>query len=176
MVCAGDLSAHLPNASDNARFGPRNSGNGLRISDSPTSSGKTLPRLPTVPECSITTMLSPALLLALLILLPTLYLLLTPRNSSTIPVASGRLPVIGHSISYAADPIAFLKRQRVQHGNVFLVDLAIIKPIFILGPEANNAFFSGTEKQGVSSYAVLDFVFGQDSGPSGMPPHRRSSG
>jgi hypothetical protein len=119
-------------------------------------------------------MLSPALLLTLVILLPTLYVLLNHTKSGTIPVASGRLPVIGHSISYAADPIAFLKTKRAQHGNVFLVDLALVKLIFILGPEANNAFFNGTEKQGISSYAVLDLVFGQQSTMMGTPLEHRS--
>jgi hypothetical protein len=106
-------------------------------------------------------MLSPLLLVALLILLPTLYFLLTPPKVGSIPVASGRLPLIGHAIAYGTNPIAFLQRQRAQHGNMFLVDLAIIKPIFLLGPEANNFIFSATEKNGLSFYAIFEYMFGK---------------
>jgi hypothetical protein len=44
---------------------------------------------------------------------------------------------------------------------MFLVDLAIIKPIFLLGPAANNFIFSTTEQKGLSFYAVFEYMFGK---------------
>jgi hypothetical protein len=112
------------------------------------------------PSTDITTMLSPVVLLVVLLVLPAVYLL-TPPKAGTIPLASGRLPLIGHGLAYGTNPITFLTRQRAQHGNIFLVDLSIIKPIFLLGPEANNLFFGATEKKGLSFYAIFEFMFGK---------------
>lgn len=54
----------------------------------------------------------------------------------------------------------FLITQRARHGDVFYVNLAIIRIVFFLGPEGTNAILKGTEKGGISFWAALKFVIG----------------
>ena len=87
--------------------------------------------------------------------------LCVPPKISTVPTASGHLPLIGNSVSYGLDPIGFLKARRAKHGDVFMVNLAIIKIVFFLGPDATNQFYKGTDQQGISFTAVWEYVFGK---------------
>jgi hypothetical protein len=100
------------------------------------------------------------LLLALLFLLPLLYYFFRPPSISTIPTATPHFPLVGNAISYGLNPIKFLQSQRSRHGDVVLVNLAVIKMVFLLGPDGNNAFFKGTERNGISFWAAISFIFG----------------
>ena len=97
---------------------------------------------------------------AILLLIPLIYWLCQTPKISTVPTASGHLPLIGNSVSYGLDPISFLKSKRAEHGDVFMVDLAILKVVFFLGPEATNQFFQGTERKGFSLWSVVGYMFG----------------
>lgn len=98
--------------------------------------------------------------LILLLLLPLLYYLLKPPSIPGIPNATPMLPLIGNAIHFGMDPVKFLVNQRERHGNVFLVNLAIIRIVFFLGPEGTNAILKGTEKGGISFWDALRFVIG----------------
>lgn len=99
----------------------------------------------------------------------------TPPKVGTIPTASGHLPLLGNSISYGIDPIAFLKSKRAEHGDVFLVNLAVIRIVFLLGPEATNRFFKGTEQQGISFVSVWEYIFGRRIHECKFSDRRRTS-
>src|SRR5579862_6881492 len=99
-------------------------------------------------------------LLVFLLLLPLLYYFLTPSSLTGIPNATPCLPIVGNAIHFGINPVKFLKTQRARHGDVFLVNLAIIKIIFFLGPEGTNAILKGTEKGGISFWDALKFVIG----------------
>ena len=105
---------------------------------------------------------SPSFVLAIAIplVLPVLWYFLKPPRVPGIPNATPMLPLIGNAISYGIDPVQFLLRQRQKHGDVFLVNLAIFKVVFFLGPEGTNAIFKGTERSGISFYASLEFLMG----------------
>jgi len=104
--------------------------------------------------------MAPAIILISLLILPVLYFLLKPPSIPSVPNATPSLPLIGNAISYGIDPIKFLTSQRAQHGDIFLVDLAIIRIVFFLGPEGTNAILKGSEKSGVSFWAALSFLIG----------------
>ena len=100
------------------------------------------------------------LLLSTLLLLPLLYWLLKTPSIPSIPTATPHIPLIGNSVSFGLDPVQFLLNQRAKHGDIFLVNLAIIKIVFFLGPEGTNAVLKGTEKGGISLWAALSFLIG----------------
>jgi sterol 14alpha-demethylase len=111
-----------------------------------------------------------ALLVFILIpLLPVLYFLLRPPCIPTIPNATPNFPIIGNAISFGIDPIKFLISQRARHGDVFLVNLAIIRIVFFLGMDGSNAILRGTERSGISFWAAVLFIFG-DSAKRGKHP------
>jgi len=58
------------------------------------------------------------------------------------------------------DPIKFLVEQRAKLGNVFLIDLAVIRVVFFLGPDGTNAILKGTDSSGIGFWAAMDFVIG----------------
>ena len=97
---------------------------------------------------------------AILLLIPLIYWVFQMPKIGTVPTASGHLPLIGNSVSYGIDPISFLKSKRAEHGDVFMVNFAIVKVVFLLGPEATNQFFQGTEQKGISFWSVIGYIFG----------------
>jgi len=105
--------------------------------------------------------------LALLLLLVLVVYLLKPPSIPGIPTATPCLPLVGNAIHFGIDPVNFLVRQRARHGDVFLVNLAIIRVVFFLGPEGTNAILKGTEKGGISFWEALRYVIGGavDKGP-----------
>jgi hypothetical protein len=109
------------------------------------------------------------LILLLFPLLPVLYFLFKAPRIPTIPNATPNFPVIGNAISFGIDPIKFLLSQRARHGNVFLVNLAIIRIVFFLGTDGTNAIFKGTERSGISFWEAVLFIFGETAKTSKQP-------
>ena len=103
----------------------------------------------------------PLLVLASALLLPLFYYLLKSPSIPGIPNATPALPLIGNAISYGVDPVKFLISQRAKHGDVVYVNLAVLRAVFFLGPEGNNAVLRGTEKAGISLYAALANLLGK---------------
>ena len=105
-------------------------------------------------------MLSPWILIPSLLLLPLAYWLGKTPSIPAIPTATPHIPIIGNSVSFGLDPVKFLVTQRAKHGDIFFVNLVIIRIVFFLGPEGTNAILKGTEKGGVSLWAALTYIFG----------------
>jgi sterol 14alpha-demethylase len=103
------------------------------------------------------------LILILFPLLPALYFLFKPPRIPKVPNATPHFPVIGNAISFGIDPIKFLLSQRARLGDVFLVDLAIIRIVFFLGPDGTNAILKGTERSGISFWEAVVFIFGESA-------------
>lgn len=97
---------------------------------------------------------------ALILLLPVLYYLLKPSSIPSIPNATPRLPLLGNVIFFGINPVKFLKDNRARHGDIFLVDLVVIRIIFCLGPEGTNTVLKGTERAGISLWVALEYVIG----------------
>ena len=97
---------------------------------------------------------------ALILLLPVLYYLLKPSSIPSIPNATPRLPLLGNAIFFGINPVKFLKDNRARHGDIFLVDLVVIRIIFCLGPEGTNTVLKGTERAGISLWVALEYVIG----------------
>jgi hypothetical protein len=98
--------------------------------------------------------------LVLVLLIPILYYFLRIPSIPSVPTATPHYPLIGNSVSYGMDPIKFLLVQRARHGDIFLVDLAVIRIVFFLGPEGTNAILKGTDKSGISFWAAMETVIG----------------
>ena len=94
-----------------------------------------------------------------IVLVPLVLYFVRPSRSS-IPNATPQLPLTGNAVSYGIDPVKFLAGQRARHGDVFRVNLVIIRIVFLLGPEGTNALLKGTEKSGISFYSALSFLIG----------------
>lgn len=99
-------------------------------------------------------------IVALLLLIPILHYFLRIPSIPSVPIATPHYTLIGNSISYGMDPIKFLLDQRARHGDIFLVDLALIRIVFFLGPEGTNAILKGTDKSGISFWAAMEFFVG----------------
>lgn len=98
--------------------------------------------------------------IARLLLIPVLYYLLKPPSVTSIPTATPHFPLIGNAISFGLDPIKFLIAQRARHGDIVLVNLAVFRIVFLLGPDGNNTISKGTEKSGISFWAAVVDTFG----------------
>lgn len=71
------------------------------------------------------------------------------RVAPTIPYAGeeslgARLRV---PLEYGKDPVEFLCRTRKKLGDVFCVDLFVLKVVFVLGPEANRIILRAPEEK-----------------------------
>jgi len=110
---------------------------------------------------STITLVSSLVLGAILISLPFLVYYFRKPSVQGIPNASPWYPLIGNSAHWGMDPIKFLLEQRAKLGNVFLVDLAVIRIVFFLGPEGTNAILKGTDSSGIGFWAAMDFVIGE---------------
>jgi hypothetical protein len=100
------------------------------------------------------------LIALVLLLIPVLYYLLKPPHIPSIPTATPHIPIIGNSVSFGLDPVKFLLAQRARHGDIFLVNLVVIRIVFFLGPEGINAILKSTDKSGMGFYAALSFLIG----------------
>jgi hypothetical protein len=74
-------------------------------------------------------------------------------RSLPYPTASTSLPIIGPAIAFGIKGLEFLKTQHKLHGNVFLVDLIVLRFHFILGAEAIKKFYKAPNDE-------LDFLAG----------------
>lgn len=78
----------------------------------------------------------------------------------SIPVAKPHSFFFGNAADFSKNPIQYLISQRRIHGDIFLVDLVVIRFVFVLGPEGTNAIFKGTERSGISQLASLKILLG----------------
>jgi len=98
-----------------------------------------------------------------------------PKAQSALPPAlGGGLPLLGHALAFARDPVALLRGGQEQLGNVFSFRLLTNKVAVLLGPKANEAYFRASETQ-LSARAAYRFtipLFGKgiayDAAPARM--------
>ena len=57
------------------------------------------------------------------------------------PVATTSIPVVGAAIAFGSRGLEFLREKHKQLGNVFVVDLLVLRFHFVLGPKAIQAFY-----------------------------------
>ena len=86
------------------------------------------------------------------------------RVSPSIPYAGegsfiSRLLV---PVQYGKDPITFLTKTREKLGDVFCVDLIIMKIVFFLGMEGNKVILKGEEDK-VSFWESVKWTFGHQT-------------
>lgn len=98
-------------------------------------------------------------ILILVLIVGVLYYLLKPPSIGNIATATPHFPIVGNAIAYGKDPLKFLAKQRARYGDVFLVNLGILRAVFFLGPQGTTAILKGTERSGLSFYQPLDFFF-----------------
>lgn len=88
----------------------------------------------------------PIAALAACVLALILYCLQRHRNSKyTIPWAKSSIPFLGNAIEWGADPLQFLLKQKNLLGDVFRVNLVLIKITFVIGPRVSRAQLISTE-------------------------------
>jgi cytochrome P450 len=75
----------------------------------------------------------------------------------TTPPGSLGMPIIGDTLRFLADPLAFMQRRAAEHGLVFKAGIIGKPTVFMLGPEANE-FVLGTH--------VRDFSWREGYGPA----------
>jgi len=80
------------------------------------------------------------LTLALLLVSFIVLLIRVVRPPLKVPYATAAVPIIGPAIRFGINPIKYLQEQRKIHGDVFCVDLLIIRITFNISPAANQQF------------------------------------
>jgi cytochrome P450 len=78
-------------------------------------------------------------------------------STSSTPPGSLGVPIIGDTLRFLADPLAFMQRRASEHGLVFKAGIIGKPTVFMLGPEANE-FVLGTH--------VRDFSWREGYGPA----------
>lgn len=62
-------------------------------------------------------------------------------RSLPYPVASTGIPIVGTAIAFGMRGLEFLREQHEKLGNVFLVDLLVLRFHFVLGADAIKKFY-----------------------------------
>ncbi|KAJ9108613.1 hypothetical protein QFC19_002331 [Naganishia cerealis] len=75
------------------------------------------------------------------------------RNS--VPWAKTSIPFLGGAIQYGTDPVKFLIEQRRKVGDVFRVNLVVMKITFVLGAKWNRWLLKDTKEEEVSFWDAI---------------------
>src|SRR5579883_238338 len=80
-----------------------------------------------------------------------------------IPFVSGAKPPDGHYTEFCTTPLEFLHRAFAECGEVSEFDLAGMRTVLLVGPEAHEAFFRAPEEQlnAAAAYQMMVPVFGE---------------
>ena len=57
------------------------------------------------------------------------------------PVASTSIPIVGAAVAFGSRGLEFLREKHKELGNVFVVDLLVLRFHFVLGAKAIQAFY-----------------------------------
>jgi sterol 14alpha-demethylase len=71
----------------------------------------------------------------------------THSDHAAPPLASGRLPLLGHALAFLRDPVAVLERGHREHGSIYSLRLAGRRTVVLLGPAYSRFFFAGTGRR-----------------------------
>lgn len=94
-----------------------------------------------------------------------------PAGSRPIPVVSGAQPGSGHFDEFCANPALFLMRAWREHGEVCQFDLAGLRNVLLVSPQAQEAMFRAPDEvlNAAAAYQMMVPVFG-DGIQYGAPP------
>lgn len=95
------------------------------------------------------------------------YIRFTTRISPTVPYAGEEslLARLRVPVEYGLDPVKFLIEQRKRLGDVFCLDLFLIKMVFFLGSQGNKAVLHASEND-VSFWENMKLFLGPFVPPS----------
>jgi sterol 14-demethylase len=93
------------------------------------------------------------------------------------PVLSGAWPLIGHLLELRKRPIELFQRVRDEQGEVGEINFAGNRVVMMMGEEAQEAFFRGTDEQldQAAAYPFMTPVFGKGVVFDGTPEQRKQA-
>jgi sterol 14-demethylase len=95
----------------------------------------------------------------------------------TAPVASGRLPLLGHLLELRRDPLGLLRRVHAECGEVGEIDLAGHRLVMLYGAAAQEAFFRAPDEQldQAAAYPFMKPIFGPGVVFDATPEQRKQA-
>jgi len=92
-----------------------------------------------------------------------IYIVLTKKPAGHLPPVVGSVPWFGYFFTYARNPIAAVRKAYDKNGDIFTLKLLGFDMTFMIGPEAQAAFFrySDEEVSPKEAYKFVIPVFGQ---------------
>jgi sterol 14-demethylase len=93
------------------------------------------------------------------------------------PVVSGGLPVLGHLLELRKRPIELFQRVRDEQGEIGELNFAGNRVVMLMGEQAQEAFFRGTDEQldQAAAYPFMTPVFGKGVVFDGTPEQRKQA-
>jgi sterol 14-demethylase len=100
-----------------------------------------------------------------------------PISGASAPVASGRLPLLGHLLELRRDPLGLLRRVHDECGEVGEVDLAGHRLVMLYGAAAQEAFFRAPDEQldQAAAYPFMKPIFGPGVVFDATPEQRKQA-
>src|SRR5215475_9548134 len=100
-----------------------------------------------------------------------------PTAGASAPVASGRLPLLGHLLELRRDPLGLLRRVHDECGEVGEIDLAGHRLVMLYGAAAQEAFFRAPDEQldQAAAYPFMKPVFGPGVVFDATPEQRKQA-
>jgi cytochrome P450 len=85
-----------------------------------------------------------------------------PAGYKTVQLVSNSLPLLGHTLAFTKDPIAFIKKAYDKYGKVFKIKLLTKDMIVVCDRDMNKEFFSAKEEN-MSLHDILDQLYFGDA-------------
>jgi sterol 14-demethylase len=94
-----------------------------------------------------------------------------------VPVLSGAWPLVGHLLELRKKPIELFQRVRDELGEIGEINFAGNRVVMMMGEEAQEAFFRGTDEQldQAAAYPFMTPVFGEGVVFDGTPEQRKQA-
>ncbi|HVN41076.1 MAG TPA: cytochrome P450 [Myxococcota bacterium] len=98
-------------------------------------------------------------------------------SGAAAPVASGRLPLLGHLLELRRDPLGLLQRVHDECGEVGEIDLAGHRLVMLYGAAAQEAFFRAPDEQldQAAAYPFMKPIFGPGVVFDATPEQRKQA-
>jgi len=102
---------------------------------------------------------------------------LTGGPAVPAPIASGRLPLLGHLLELRRDPLGLLQRVHDECGEVGELDLAGHRLVMVYGAAAQEAFFRAPDEQldQAAAYPFMKPIFGPGVVFDATPEQRKQA-
>lgn len=87
-----------------------------------------------------------------------------PDGLSAVPLLSGGLPVVGHTVEFVRGTIELIARANKELGEIAAFDVAGRRMVAMFGPEAHEAVFRAPDAHlsPMEAYKIMTPVFGKD--------------